>query len=59
MIPEIGRVDVRRFMSWELPEGSELYERIVDSLVDEPEGQVAQWCDEVRIELRGKYDSLL
>ncbi len=57
-VPEITRSEVERFMSWELTEGMDLYDRIVDDIVADPEGQVAQWCDEIRQYRQSRMDDI-
>ncbi len=57
--PQIQRDDVKRFMSWELTEDMDLYVRIVDAIISEPEGQVAHWCDEIRKIHQKQHDKIL
>ena len=41
-----------------IPRDSDTYRRVVDAIVAEPDGQVAQWCDEIRQQIIERMGSV-
>ena len=58
MDKEITRSDVEQFMWRKLPRNTDLYRQVADAIVADPDGQVAQWCDEIRQQIIERMDGV-